>query len=179
MYFRTSQASGRGLASSPSGLSSWYGEPAPTPDTIGRIIKRGFALIQNPDQFGIKVTKYQQNRIHCILGLLSNPGTDDRFLTYQSVLDWTNNVVQNPYFSSAKQWLLPESEIKSGHIVSDKEIRHRLVNNIDWQIIHCRDQVKRRYEQQGEAIPIRVQQANKWMANQQKNPRSIYHCYRP
>ena len=98
---------------------------------------------------------------------------------YQSVLDWTNKVVQDPYFSNAKQWLLPQSEIKSGHRGTDQEIRHRLVTNIDWQIIHCRDQVKRRFEQQGEAIPREVQLANMWMANQQKNPRSIYWCYRP
>jgi hypothetical protein len=161
------------------GLSGGYGEPAQAPDTIDRIVNRGLELIGNPDQFGIRVTKYQQDRIRCILGLLRKPDTDDRFLTYQSVLDWTNNVVQDPYFSNAKQWLLPQSEIKTGHQVTDQEIRHRLVNNIDWQIIHCRDQVKRRFEQQGEAIPRKVQLANMWMANQQNNPRSIYWCYRP
>jgi hypothetical protein len=178
MYFRGSQASGRALRSSLSGLSSWYGEPAPGPDTIDRIVKRGLVLNEHPDHSGIRITNYQQARIRCILLLLTNPGTDDRFLTYQSVLDWTNNVVQNPYFSSARQWLLPQSEIKSGHIVTDHEIRHRLVTNIDWQIIHCRDQVKRRHELQGEAVPIRVRRANEWMAKQQRNPRSIYYCYR-
>lgn len=174
MYIQTRQ----GLASF-GGLSGWCGEPAPAPDTIDRIINRGLELIENPNQSGIKVTKHQQDRIRCILGLLRKPDTDDRFLTYQSVLDWTNNVVEDPYFSSARQWLLPQSEIKRGHQVTDQEIRHRLVNNIDWQIIHCRGAVKRRYEQQGDATPRRVQLANMWMANQQNNPRSIYRCYRP
>ena len=173
MYIQTRP----GLASSAADMSGWYGEPAP--DSIDRIISRGLELIEIPDQFGIRVTKYQQDRIRCILGLLRKSDTDDRFLMYQSVLDWTNKVVQDPYFSNAKQWLLPQSEIKSGHRVTDQEIRHRLVTNIDWQIIHCRDQVKRRFEQQGEAIPREVQLANMWMANQQKNPRSIYWCYRP
>jgi hypothetical protein len=173
MYLRESRASG--------GLSSWYGEAVPVraPDSLERIIKRGLELIQSPSQFGIKVTAHQQQRVRCILGLLRRPDTDDRFLTYQSVLDWTNNVVENPYFSSAKQWLLPESEIRSGRQVTDQEIRHRLVDSIDWQVIHCRDQIKRRYEQQGEATPRKVQLANLWMANQQNNPRSIYWCYRP
>jgi hypothetical protein len=180
MYIRASRISGLGLTA-PSELSNWYGEPVPVraPDSIGRIVGRGFELIQNPDQFGIKITTYQQQRIRCILGLLRKPDTDDRFLTYQSVLDWTNNLVENPYFSSAKEWLLPQYEIKSGHQVTDQEIRHRLVVNIDWQIIYCRDQVKRRYAQQGEATPRKVQLANTWMANQQNNPRSIYWCYRP
>ena len=178
MYIQTKQ----GPASSFGGLSGWYGEPAPTPDTIDRIINRGLELIQIPDQFGISVTRYQQDRIRCILGLLRKPDTDNRFLTYQSVLDWTNKVVQGIlYFSNAKQWLLPQSEIKSGHRVTDQEIRHRLVTNIDWQIIHCRDQVKRKYDQVHEsgAVPREFQLANMWMANQQKNPRSIYWCYRP
>src|SRR5688500_1391200 len=103
MYFRASRTS-------PNELSGWYGEPAPARDTLDRIIKRGLVLNEYPDHSGIRITKHQQARIRCILLSLSNPGTDDRYLTYQSVLDWTNNTVENPYFSSARQWLLPESE---------------------------------------------------------------------
>jgi hypothetical protein len=188
MYLRTSRASAQGLTSSMGGSSSGHiGEakpapaPAPAPDTIGRIIKRGFELIQPTDPVMLTwgVTKQRQQRIRCMLALLSRPDTDDRFLTFQSVLDYANNVYDAPYFSRAKQWLLPEHEIKIGHRVTDQEIRHRLVNNIEGQIEECRRNIKRRYEQMGDTIEIRVQRANEWIRNQQNNLRSIYSCYRP
>jgi len=148
------------------------------PDTIERIIKRGQDLIQQTDHFGIRITKYQQERIRCILMRLSQPPFDDRYLTGQGVLDYNNMTYMTaPYYANATQWLLPEFAVKSRKTTPDDIIWRTLVK-IDDDIIQGRAKINYFYDTHGAATPIRIQRLRDWVAAQQNNPRSIYSCYR-
>jgi hypothetical protein len=149
------------------------------PDTIERIVRRGLELVQRLDQFGIRITVHQQQRIRCILLRLSRPGFDDRYLTAQGVLDYNNQNVgaAQPYYANATQWLLPEFAIRSRRTTPDDVIWRTLVK-IDDDIIQGRAKINYYYDTHGAATPIRIQRLRDWVAQQQDDARSIYQCYR-
>lgn len=147
------------------------------PDNIERIVKRGLELTQQLEQFGTRITKYQQQRIRCILLRLSQPGFDDRYLTAQGLLDYQNRVYDQPYFGNATQWLLPDFILKAKEKRTDADIWRTLIH-IDQEIISGRALINEIYATHGEATPPRVRQMRDWVDNQQNDNRSIYRCYK-
>jgi outer membrane protein OmpA-like peptidoglycan-associated protein len=145
-------------------------------DTIERICRRGTELIQSLDRFGSRITRHQQQRIRCFISRLCQQGFDDRYLTAQGVLDYTNRVYSQPYYASAKQWLLPDFIVKSGQQRSDQDIWQTLIR-IDDDIIQGRAKINYFYHTHGAATPVRVQQLRDWVAQQERSNRSIYLCY--
>jgi outer membrane protein OmpA-like peptidoglycan-associated protein len=147
------------------------------PDTIDRIIKRGLELTQQLEHFGSRITKYQQQRIRCILSRLSQPGFDDQYLIGQDFLDYQNRVYDKPYFAKVTQWLLPESIVKTKEKRTDADIWQTLIS-IDQGIIGGRRLINQIFENQGAATSIRAQQLRDWVGEQENDPRSIYRCYK-
>src|SRR5262245_66623015 len=110
-------------------------------DSIERIVRRGFELIKQPEQFGIRLSAWQRERIGCWLLRLLWLNGDDRFISAQAVLDFRNlTYKQQPDFSSARQWLLPAHTQRTGRILSDPEILRSLVL-IDQMIIDGRHKI--------------------------------------
>ncbi len=150
------------------------------PDTIPRIVRRGLELIKRPDQCGLRITRYQQQRMQCILTRLSQPGVDDRYLTGQGILDFMNlrHLYPNePYYARATQWLLPDFVVRSRKKRTDREICNTLVR-IDQDIIDGRHLINRYYATHGAATPARIQRLRDWVARKQNDDRSIYSCYK-
>jgi hypothetical protein len=148
------------------------------PDTLERIIKRGLDLILTTEHFGERITKPQQDRIRCLLTVLSRPPYDDRFLTGQGVLDYMNMThMSEPYYGNATQWLLPQFAVRSKKLTPDPTIWRTLIR-IDDDITLAIHTINRYYATHGAATPIRIQRMRNWIADQQKNDRSIYRCYR-
>jgi outer membrane protein OmpA-like peptidoglycan-associated protein len=149
---------------------------APRPDTIERICRRGLELVQQQDQFGIRITVHQQQRIRCFLSRLCQAGFDDRYLTAQGVLDYNNQVYSQPYYASAKQWLLPAFAVRAGGLRPDRDIWQTLIR-IDDDIIQGRHKINYFYATHGAATPIRVRELRDWVANREGTRDSIYWCY--
>jgi outer membrane protein OmpA-like peptidoglycan-associated protein len=149
-----------------------------TPDTIQRICARGLELVKQQDQFGIRISVHQQKRIRCFLSRLCQPGFDDRYLTAQGVLDYNNQVYAQPYYATAKQWLLPDFAVRAGGPRPDQDIWRTLVR-IDDDIIQGRGKINYYYATHGAATPRRVQQLRDWVANRENTQNSIYWCYGP
>ena len=148
----------------------------PSPDTIERICSRGLELVQRLEHFGTKITPHQQKRIRCFLSRLCQAGFDDRYITGQGVLDYTNRVYDQPSYNSAKQWLLPAFVLKAGGKRPDEEIWRYLIQ-IDYDIIQGRHLINRFYATHGAATPIRVRELRDWVAKQESSDRTIYWCY--
>lgn len=156
-----------------------FGQPATVvaPDTIGRIVGRAAQLIPQADRLGVRMSKHQKSRIACWTALLLKPEADDRFVTGQTVLDYRNDRSQRlPTFSRATQWLLPEFNVRRGIILTDVQILQQLVR-IDELIIQGRSKINSEFAQMGAAVDVRVQELRSWMADRERNPTSIYHCY--
>jgi hypothetical protein len=149
------------------------------PDTIDRICKRGLELIQTLDRFGVRISVHQQGRIRCFLSKLCQPGFDDRYLTAQGVLDYNNQVAYpQPYYASAKQWLLPNFAVRAGGPRSDEDIWKTLIR-VDDDIIQGRGKINYFYATHGAATPVRVRQLRDWVADRERTASSIYWCYGP
>ena len=107
---------------------------------------------------------------------LCQAGFDDRYLTGQGVLDYTNRLYPQPYYASAKQWLLPDFAVRAGGPRSDQDIWETLVR-IDYDIFQGRHTINRYYYTHGAATPIGIQRLRDWVATQEDNRNSIYWCY--
>ena len=81
-----------------------------------------------------------------------------------------------PWYANARQWLLPEYVVKAGRRRTDKDIWKTLIQ-IDEDIIQGRRAIDFFIHNHGAAASANVQQMRDWVANQQKNNRSIYWCY--
>jgi hypothetical protein len=92
------------------------------------------------------------------------------------VLDHANRLYDQPYYASAKQWLLPEFAVRAGGEVPDQRIWQTLIR-IDDDIIQGRGKINYYYATHGAATPVRVQRMRDWVANQEGSERSIYWCY--
>ena len=171
------RASNRGVLIEITRSVSFEPDVIQLPDTIERIIKRGLDLIRTPDHFGIRVGPQQQQRIQCILQVLSRPPFDDRFLTGQGVLDHVNTpYMTEPYYGRATQWLLPEFQVKSRRTTTDDTIWRTLVR-VEEEINQGLAKINQFIHTHGAATPIRVQRMRDWAHGQIKNARSIYSCY--
>lgn len=166
------------------GCQSRLGEPPmaprkqPEPDSINRIMLRGLELLKQPERLGVHLSHIQRHRINCWLMTILQSGSDDRFITAQSVLDFRNFTYKaQPDFSSAKQWLLPAYTQRIGKILSDNAILRELVR-IDEAIIDGRQKINQEFAQQMGVVHVRVRMLRNWVAARQQDRLSIYHCFR-
>jgi hypothetical protein len=151
-------------------------KPLPKSDTLERLVRRGIELVPQAARFGVPLSKHQQFRISCWLPMLLRPDTDDRFIMNQSALDFKNSGGREMSFSRARQWLLPEQHVRQGYIAGDRQLLQMLLR-IDEAISDGREYINDEYAQRGVAVDIRLQQVRSWMANRERDPRSIYNCY--
>jgi hypothetical protein len=166
-----------GFAGSTVGVMSEAPSPAARPDSIERIVRRGFELLKTPERFGERLSDEQKRRIGCWLLRLLWKGGDDRFITAQSILDFRNlSYKQTPSYSNAKQWLLPEYAIRRGIVAPDPTIL-RTLRQIDEAIIQGRQKINQEYAIQGGAVHVRVRTIRDWIAARQRDRLSIYNCY--
>jgi hypothetical protein len=146
-------------------------------DTVDRIVNRALQILPDAARLGVPLAPHQVSRIRCWLQMLRNAGTDDRFLTGQSMLDHKNSNGREPInYSNIRQWLLPPFSIQKRIVASDTAIL-RSLKSIDEQIIQAREWINREFATQGEAVHHTVQTIRKWLDDQERNTNSIYNCY--
>jgi hypothetical protein len=146
-------------------------------DTVDRIVKRALEVLPDAGRLGVPLSSHQVSRIRCWLQMLRNTGTDDRFLTGQSMLDYKNANGRNPFnYSNIRQWMLPAEHIRRRIVATDSAILRNL-KSIDEQIIQGREWINREFGTQGGAVHVTVQTMRQWLDDLEHNTSSIYNCY--
>lgn len=165
--------------SAPIGVYSFEPEvvTAGPADTVDRIVNRALQLLPDAARQGVPLSSHQVSRIRCWLQMLRNAGTDDRFLTGQSMLDYKNSNGREPIsYSNIRQWLLPPYSIQRRIVATDSGIL-RSLKSIDDQIMSGRDWINQEFGTQGGAVHNTVQTMRVWLDERERNTNSIYNCY--
>jgi hypothetical protein len=146
-------------------------------DTVDRIVKRALELLPDAAAQGVPLTPHKLSRIRCWLQMLRNPGTDDRFLTGQSMLEYKNfNGRQPPSYSNIRQWLLPAYSIQKRIVASDRAILQTL-RSIDNNITDGKDWINQEFGTQQGAVHVTLQALRDWVDDRERDTKSIYNCY--
>jgi hypothetical protein len=165
--------------SAPTGVYNFEPEviTAGPADTVDRIVNRALQLLPDAARQGVPLSSNQVSRIRCWLQMLRNAGTDDRFLTGQSMLDYKNSNGRQPVsYSNIRQWLLPPFSVQKRIVATDSAIL-RSVKSIDEQIIQGRNWINQEFGTQGGAVHDTVQTMRQWLDERERNTSSIYNCY--
>ncbi len=150
-----------------------------TIDKIRGVVARGLQLIENLPSDG-PLSREAIRRLKLLLPMVLRPEVDDRYLYYDNLVAAGAYLTLTPeqfnvLLRNVRGNLLSTFGFASG---SDDKIFVIALKSVDDMIFLSMAYVRRYMETQGAAAAPAQVQMNDWIGAQQRNPNSIYQCYR-